>query len=158
MTKEEYGARFKDHLLEQYKLYVEMTDNVSSRRAQANMFYISVLSGLLAVLSIVARGSSLSDAQGIAFLAAAMLGTIICYVWYVNIRSYRQLNSGKFKVIHAMEQQLPFPCYDREWEIIGEGKESKEYLPLTRVEQYVPAILAIPYLTLIIYSLCVMIR
>jgi len=135
-----------------------MADNVSSRRAQANMFYISILSGLLAVLSIVARGSILKDITNVVFLAAAILGMIICCVWYVNLQSYRQLNSGKFKVIHAMEQQLPFPCYGREWEIVGGGKDSKKYLQLTRVEQYVPAILAIPYLILIIHSLCVMIR
>jgi len=57
-----------------------------------------------------------------------------------------------------MEQHLPFPCYDKEWEILGEGKEGKRYLPLTRVEQYVPFILTIPYLLLLVYSLIYLIR
>jgi hypothetical protein len=57
-----------------------------------------------------------------------------------------------------MEQHLPFPCYDKEWEILGEGKEGKKYLQLTRVEQYVPFILAIPYLLLLIYSLWVWVK
>jgi len=153
MTKEEYGDRFKDHLLEQYKLYVKMADNVSSRRAQTNIFYISLLSGLLAVLSMAYKGGTPHDTPNLVFLAA-VLGIILCCVWSVNIRSYRQLNSGKFKIIHAMEQRLPFPCYDMEWEILGEGKEGEKYLQLTRVEQYIPAILAVPYLILIIYFLC----
>lgn len=158
MIKEEYEDKFKDHLLEQYKLYVEMADNVSSRRTKANVFYISLLSGLLAVLSIVYRWGILNNPPNVVFMAAAILGIILCCIWYVNIQSYKQLNSGKFKVIHAMEQQLPFPCYGREWEILGSGKDGKNYLQLTRVEQYIPAILTIPYLILIIYSLCVMIR
>ena len=152
-SEREYGEAFKQHLLEQYKLYVEMADRVSTRRAQTNRFYISLLSGLLALLSIVGGRNRFSDFQTIAFMAVAILGLALCVLWNVNIRSYRQLNSGKFKVIHEMEQHLPFPCYDKEWEILGEGKESKAYLQLTRVEQYVPFVLAVPYLLLLIYSL-----
>jgi hypothetical protein len=152
-SEREYGEAFKQHLLEQYKLYVEMADRVSTRRAQTNRFYISLLSGLLALLSIVGGRNRFSDFQTIAFMAVAILGLALCVLWNVNIRSYRQLNSGKFKVIHEMEQHLPFPCYDKEWEILGEGKESKAYLQLTHVEQYVPFVLAVPYLLLLIYSL-----
>ena len=39
---EKYGDKFQDHLIEQYKLYVEMADRVSARRAQTNRFYISL--------------------------------------------------------------------------------------------------------------------
>lgn len=53
MTKEEYGDNFQAHLLDQYKLYVEMADRISARRVQINNFYTSFLSGLLAFLSIV---------------------------------------------------------------------------------------------------------
>lgn len=152
MTKREYGDKFHNHLLEQYKLYVEMADRISIRRAQTNRFYVSLLSGLLALLSIVVQKSIVTDFQKVVFPAVAILGLALCFLWYVNIRSYRQLNTGKFKVIHEIEQHLPFPCYDREWEILGQGKESKKYLQLTRVEQYVPYILAIPYLLLFVYS------
>jgi len=152
-SERDYGEAFKQHLLEQYKLYVEMADRISTRRAQTNRFYISLLSGLLALLSIVGGRNMFSDFQTIAFMAVAILGLALCVLWNVNIRSYRQLNSGKFKVIHEMEQHLPFPCYDKEWEILGEGKESKAYLQLTYVEQYVPFVIALPYLLLLIYSL-----
>lgn len=158
MKKEEYGEKFKEHLLEQYKLYVEMADRISSRRAQTNRFYISLLSGLFALLSIVIGSNILGEFQTIIFISVAILGFALCVLWDINIRSYRQLNSGKFKIIHEMEQYLPFPCYDKEWEILGKGKEAKTYLQLTRVEQYVPIILAIPYILLLIYSLWVWIR
>ncbi|MCK4735084.1 MAG: hypothetical protein KAT65_21710, partial [Methanophagales archaeon] len=65
-SEREYGEAFKQHLLEQYKLYVEMADRISTRRAQTNRFYISLLSGLLALLSIVVGRNIFSDFQTIA--------------------------------------------------------------------------------------------
>lgn len=158
MTKEKYGEKFNDHLIEQYKLYVEMADRISSRRAQTNRFYLSLLSGLLALLSIVIGKNIFSNLQPVMLITVAILGLALCVLWGVNIRSYRQLNSGKFKIIHNMEQYLPFPCYDKEWEILEEGKERKKYLQLTRVEQYVPLIFAIPYFLLLVYSLYICIN
>lgn len=150
---EKYGDKFQDHLIEQYKLYVEMADRVSTRRAQTNRFYISLLSVLLALLSIVVTREVFNGILSIIFVAIGILGIALCFLWYVNIRSYRQLNSSKFQVIHEMEQHLPFPAYEREWEILGKGKESEKYLKLTRIEQCVPFALTIPYLLLLAYSL-----
>ena len=152
MLKTEYGEKYLDHLIEQYKLYVEMADNVSQRRSQANAFYTSALSILLVIVSFIVDKSVFSDQFGVVLLAFALLGLLICVVWYFNIRSYRQLNTGKFKVVHEMEQQLPYPCYDREWELLGAGKTKKKYWQLTSVEQYVPALLAIPYVLLLFYA------
>jgi len=151
MDKNKYGEKFNEHLLEQYKLYVEMADRISERRMQTNKFYISLLSGLLALLSILVSVGKLN--QTLIFVIISLLGIVLCILWHINIRSYRQLNSGKFKVIHEMEQFLPFPCYDREWEVLGEGKEKTKYLQLTRVEKYIPVILAIPYIFLFLYTL-----
>lgn len=150
---EKYGDKFQDHLIEQYKLYVEMADRVSTRRAQTNRFYISLLSGLLALLSLVVNRNAFSSVLYVVFVAVGILGIALCILWYVNIHSYRQLSSGKFQVIHEMEQHLPFPAYEREWEILRGGKEGKKYRQLTKVEQYVAFILAVPYSVLLIYSL-----
>jgi|Deesub1362A_J573_1020465.scaffolds.fasta_scaffold04659_7 hypothetical protein len=151
VDKNKYGEKFNEHLLEQYKLYVEMADRISERRMQTNKFYISLLSGLLALLSILVSVGKLN--QTLIFVIVSLLGIALCILWHINIRSYRQLNSGKFKVIHEMEQNLPFPCYDKEWEILGEVKEKSKYLQLTRVEKYIPLILSIPYIFLFLYTL-----
>lgn len=145
-------------MIEQYKLYVELADRISDRRERTNRFYISLLSVLLALLSIVVGRNILDGFQTIVFVTIGILGLGLCILWNINIRSYRQLNSGKFKVIHEMEQNLPFSCYNREWEILGKGEEAKAYLQLTRVEQYVPIILTVPYLLLFIYSLWILIK
>ncbi len=153
MNKEEYGDKFTDHLIEEYKLYVQMADNVSNRRAQANAFFISVLSALLVFLSLTGEGKPFGDVQNAAYIAITILGFLLCYVWLVNIQSYRQLNSGKFKVIHEIEQQLPFPPYAKEWDILGREKDARKYLQLTHVERYVPILLAIPFLLIFAYTI-----
>ena len=140
-------------LLEQYKLYIEMADRISSRRALTNKFFISLLTGLIAILSLSTGKDFFSNYQIFVFFLVSFLGIALNFVWYINIRSYRQLNTGKFQVIQDMEQQLPYASYKKEWEILGEGKESKKYLQMTRVEQYIPFILVFPYLLLLIYSL-----
>ena len=139
-------------LLEQYKVYVEMADRVSSRRGQTNAFYVSLLTGLLAFLSVLIGADVVTKYIDILFLLASLLGLGLCFLWWVNIRSYRQLNSGKFKVVHEMETHLPFACYDREWEILGQGRNKKKYLQLTVVEGIVPLVMAVPYLILFVYS------
>ena len=50
------------------------------------------------------------------------------------------MNSGKFKVIHEMEQMLGYQPYKREWEKLGEGKNKKLYLPFTNIELYMPLV------------------
>lgn len=156
MEKDEYGPNYQVHLLEQYKLYVEMTDRISQRRDQSNRFYSAILTGLLAVISVVAK---LSDWQAsdnllsVVLIAVALAGLVVCSIWFINIRSYKQLNSGKFKVVHDIEDQLPFPCYKKEWEYLRPQTGSKKYFQLTRIEQFIPIALSIPYLFLMIYAI-----
>jgi hypothetical protein len=151
---EDYGAKYQDHLIEQYKLYAEMADNVSARRSQSNTFYITVLSGLLAVVAFAADKIP-AKAQMAAFLAIGILGILLCITWYINLESYRQLNSGKYKVIHELEQKLPFSCYEREWAIMNmkDRADKPKYKRLTWVEKLVPVLMALPFLFLSIYSI-----
>lgn len=139
-------------LLEQYKLYVQMADNVSNRRAQTNSFYISIITGLLAILSFALDKFS-STIQFIVLLAVGLLGVLLEIVWYINITSYKNLNSGKFKVIHEMEKMLPYACFDREWELLGRGKNKSSYFSLTRVERLIPFLLMVPFVILIVYAI-----
>jgi len=156
VKQEDYGDRFPDHLLEQYKLFVEMADRVSARRGQTNRFYITLLTGILVLLSAVVNTDLFCEIQTFMLLVVSILSLMLCLVWYMNIYSYRQLNSCKFKVIHEMENQLPFSCYDVEWDFLGRGKDSNRYRQLTRVEQYVPVILAVPYILIVLYIISVL--
>ena len=147
---EKYGDKFQEHLLEEYKMYVEMMDRVTERRGKANMFYTTLLSTLLALASFLTENKLIPDSNKLLFLFA-ILGLILCMIWYTNINSYKQLNSLKFKVIEEIEKNLPFPCYVREWQI--DKTRTRKYRRLTQVEKYLPLILGIPYLLLLVYSI-----
>jgi len=149
----DYGGSFQTHLLEQYKIYVEMADRVSARRLQTGSFYISLLSGLLAIISITGNKALFDGSQKIVLFSISLLGIALCCLWGANINSYKQLNSLKFKVIHEMEQFLPFACYEREWQFLQKNQSGKKYFRLTALEQYIPIVIAIPYLLILIYSI-----
>jgi hypothetical protein len=121
-------------LLEQYKLCVEMADRVSSRRQTANAFYLSISSTFLAGYSLLGgRGLNLIDAA-----VLSLVGIGFCLLWLRGIKSYSDLNSGKFKVILSMERALRCMPYFAEWEVLERGKNKSNYTPFKAVESLVP--------------------
>ncbi|WP_084318880.1 RipA family octameric membrane protein [Deferrisoma camini] len=137
VKKAEYGANYESHYIEQYKLYVEMADRISSRRQSANSFFLSVNTAVVALIGYVQLGGAVDTSNKFYWLVS-IAGMALCYTWYRLIRSYKDLNSGKFKVIHVMEKNLPIAPYDAEWESLERGKNPKIYHPFTRVEMVVP--------------------
>ncbi len=132
-----YGPSYRDHSLEVYKVYLEMADRISARREKANSFFLAVNTALIALLAKDVFGGNATP-SGALELLVPVAAVVLCYLWYRIIRSYRDLNSAKFKVIHAIEGQLPLRPYDAEWESVGRGKDPKLYLPFTHVEAVVP--------------------
>src|SRR5688572_11927437 len=109
----------KSQLLEQYKLYVEMADRISQRRALANSFFLALHTGLFGLAVSLAGLSSGGIELKAASLAAAVFGFPFVYVWWRILQSYRQINKAKYLVIHDLEAQLPVSPYDREWDKVG---------------------------------------
>ena len=139
-------------LLEQYKLFVEMADRVSNRRASMNKFYVSLLAGLFAILSIT-NSIEQNKLYTLTILAiTSFLGLALCAIWWLNLLSSKQLNNAKWKVIHEIESQLPAQPWGKEWEYLGHGNSYKEYLKSTTIERLIPAALSLPYLALLVYS------
>ena len=130
--KASYGENYEAHSLEIYKLYVQMADNISVRRQSANSFFLAVNTAIIGVVGYV--GGTSGKWNWIISLA----GMVLCYAWYRLIRSYKDINSGKFKVVHEIEKELPLSPYEAEWEALGRGKDPKLYLPFTHIEIWVP--------------------
>lgn len=120
------------YLFEQYKLYVEMMDRVSSRRLTANSYFLSVNTALLGVVAYVSK-----DTQTYLWVLG-VAGIVLCWLWFAIIRSYSDLNTVKFSIIHAIEKRLPLNLFAAEWTAAGRGKDPKRYHPLTHLEKGVP--------------------
>lgn len=149
-----YGPKYKDHLLDQYKMYVETADNVSSRRQTANAFFLSVntlvLSGLGAMFALT------PDFEAQSFLATvlpAFAGILFSLAWTSLIASYAKLNEAKFCMINAIELELPIAPFRGEWEYVDEGKCPEKYVPMTAIESLVPWFFIVLYSSSIVLSI-----
>jgi hypothetical protein len=155
MKPEAYGPDFREHLMDQYKLYIEMADRVSQRRATANNFFLSANTLIVSIFGAVVDNSALtSDSTQMWFpLLIALSGLAFSIAWFYIVKSYRQLNSGKFKVIQSIEQNLPLALYKVEWEALGKGKDPKIYWPLSKIETYVPLTFSMIYLAITLFNI-----
>jgi len=131
-----YGDSFGAHLFEQYKLYLEMADRISQRRQTANSFFLTINTALVGIVGYLSLGRATPGVDS--FVAVGLAGMVLCYTWYRIIRSYKDLNTAKFKVVHEMEKLLPLRPYDAEWDAVGRGQDSNLYKPFTHVEIMVP--------------------
>lgn len=148
LINKKYKKDFHKHLLAQYKLYVESADKISSRRESANHFYLTLNLGLFAISGYL----SFLDKNNLVFMIIPLVGIVISFYWIKTIKSYRNLNTEKFKVIHKLEDYLPAALFKHEWQVLEEGK-TKSYIPLTVVEEGVPKIFIAMYILIIILIL-----
>ena len=145
-------------LLGLYKLHAELADRVSQRRELANRLYVSLLTGFLVFLAAVLRFGTDQILGWIIALAGGFMGLSLSFSWFIVIRSYRQLNSAKFAVLHELEEDLSFPFFKKEWDCVKQGKDWKKYAKLTTVETIMPIIFAIFFLILIVAALWIACR
>lgn len=143
-AKEKYQA----HLLDQYKLYVEMADRISTRRMTTNSYFLSINSALLAFVGYI---TSKDDTSYLWLTGAA--GVILSLLWFQIITSYRDLNTAKFKIIHEVEKRLPLSLYAAEWNAMGRGMVPSLYRPLSHIERFVPWVFIVLHVYVIIHSL-----
>lgn len=142
-----YGSteQYYQHIFEQYKIFVEMADQISARRNLANTFFLTLHTILLATAGFVyEKGPKTTNLWLNVFPLVAVLA--LCYVWWRLLKSYRQLNAAKYKVIGEYERRLPSsPYWSAEWTALGKGEDPQLFTPLTDVEYWVPIIFALIY-------------
>ena len=155
MTASEGGDLPREELqagyVELYTLAVEMADRISARRGIANSFFLTINTGLAALLG----GQELRW-----YVAAA--GIVLCVTWWGLLKSYRDLNTAKFGVILGMEQSLPAKVFGDEWAQLKRDPVklalrreavrswAAQYRELGRIERIVPWVFALIYVAEII--------
>jgi hypothetical protein len=148
VTPESYAAtdeKYRAAIMDQYKLYVEMADRISARRALANTFFLSINTAVFTLIGVI--WGQKPDAPDWVLIFPLIALVAECMMWYWILRSYRQLNTGKFAVVGAIEKCLPAsPYWNAEWVAFGEGKDPRRYWPLSHVESLVPLLFALTYI------------
>lgn len=146
-TEKDYGEDYKEHLFEQYKLYVESIEKTSDRRHHTNNYFISINTALISLIGLSFQFKILENAEWIKSLLS-FIGILICVVFWFLIRSYQQLNTGKFIVIHEIEKNLPATLYKYEWGVLGEGRDWNKYYPFSHIELFIPLVFGAIYVLL----------
>ena len=145
----------KDQLLEIYKLHAELADRVSQRREGANRLHVSLLSAFLVFLAALLRFGS-GEIPAPVLLLFGIIGMAISGSWYIVIRSYRQLNTGKFAALDELKQKLDYPFFRREWELLERGWNCNRYWKLTVVETFLPSIFFVLFFSFLVIALCML--
>ncbi|GAA2358945.1 hypothetical protein GCM10010404_10120 [Nonomuraea africana] len=133
-------------VIELYKIAVEMADRVSSRRAVANAFFLSIQTTLISVSALsllnVQRAWPMS-------LVLAVVGVALSATWWFQLRSYRDLNRAKFTVINEIELRLPVQPFTSEWKSLVQTRTNswwRRYADLGASERFIPGVFAVLHL------------
>lgn len=143
LINEDYGDSFKKHLLEQYKLFVNTSLDVTSKRLESNKFHLTLNSVVFGFSSYMTTLN-----QHSVIILFSIIGILISAVWYKNVFAYRELNRAKFAVIHELEDHLPARLFKCE-----EERYLDRYHELTSLEKYYPIIFIILYTALILFTI-----
>lgn len=137
----------KTDSLDLYKIYLATAEKVSDRRAAANSWMLSINSAIVGLYGYLQTGKEVVGGaeKSIWLWAIPAAGSLVCLSWAVLLRSYRQLNAAKFKVLQEIEKRFSIPLFKRE----SEAYSKLGRTPLSWVEGWVPCTFIALYLVMI---------
>lgn len=141
---------YKNHILDQYKIYNDSADKISSRRNLANMFFLTLNTSIFGAIGFSFEKIQLIQPK---WLIIFPLVIILCLtiVWYKLLLSYRNINTAKYTVLRQLSKKLPSSPLSMEWKELENPKNTKKYFPLTSLEKYIPILFFAIYFMTSIY-------
>lgn len=142
-------------LIEQYKAYLQTSEEVLNRRQNTSNFYTTLNTTMLTIMAtVVGVTVGLTGVNGLlvtalSLLAVSVVGILLNINWLSLLESYGRLNSAKMKVISEIEKNLPANIYDTEWRVMDEKLYGGKYVSFTAIEK------RLPFCFIVLYSLLV---
>ena len=148
----EFGDLERAQLLEQYKIMVQSSETLVARRQSVNTFFLSVNTLLLTAVGLVVREEIAEQkaTSEVLLFVLGITGVLLAFAWRRLVTSYRQLNTGKFQVIDALEEHLPASMFAAEWEALGRGRDKGKYRPFTATEAVIPWVFGAIYVVAVV--------
>lgn len=137
------------HLLTQYKLYVQMTDKINQRREGANRFYVTIITSPALILLIATQINPTDTLPMFMPIFIGIIGIMLSMFWYGSIDSYATVAKTKFKVILNIEKCLPHKAFQKEYDLLCHNNQAG----MTIVEKASPCLAAISYGILIFFTI-----
>lgn len=151
----------KDKIFEQYKIMVTSSNELSNRRHSSNKLYLAMNGAILSAAALASRQvkslSEIDDGIMLFYVFLSIIGVFVNDVWSKQVRSYRQLSSGKFKIINMLEEYLNVAIFTTEWKALSNGKDEKIYASFTKNEVRIPKRLKWTYIFIMLMNIIVLI-
>lgn len=144
-------------LLDQYKIYLQTSESLITRRQNVSSFYLSVNTALISVTTIVTTLCNEINERITIIIVLSVFGMFLNHFWHRILESYGLLNASKMKVISIIEKNLPADIYDSEWEIMSSKLSNKKYISFTDSEKRIPLLFTVFYSAAIIVCVIVLI-
>ena len=145
------GDLNQDALLEQYKLFLQTSEDLVNRRQNVNSFYISISSAIVAIMGFLFAMDLGRISELIIGFAFCIVGIILSISWSKSLACYGNLNSSKMKIISSIEKQLPLSLFDAEWAALSDKLNKKKYVSFTESEQTIPRLFGLLYCIVIVF-------
>lgn len=142
-------------LLEQYKLFLQTSEDLVNRRQTVNSFYISINSALIAIMGLLFAMQFGQKAKLIIGFIFCVVGIILSISWSKILNCYGNLNSSKMKIISSIEKQLPLSLFDAEWAALSDKLNKKKYVSFTESEKTIPRLFGLLYFLVIVFIIVV---
>jgi hypothetical protein len=133
LSNEQYNAL----LIEQYRIYVELTDRTGYRRIVINLFFLVTNLMLVGVVALaISNNMNVENPpSGILVAIPFFAGLVFCWSWWKIIRFFRHHIQIKNSIVPSLERRLPSRVWLTE-EYIAEAKGS--FKPIRILEIYMP--------------------
>lgn len=138
-------------LLEQYKVFLQTSEDLVSRRQNVNNFYISINSVMIALFSVFVVFDLSETVRMLLGLLFSFVGLILATSWIRILNAYGNLNGSKMKIISSIEKQLPASLFDAEWAALSDRLNKKKYVSFTDSEKKIPAVFMFVYTTILVF-------
>ena len=135
----------RSEVFDLYKIMVASSEGLVARRQGVNTFFLTINGAVLTAAGLILGKGSDQRLQAAGISILTITGIILSMAWLSLIRSFGQLNTGKFAVINRIESIFPVKIFDAEWKALGEGKDPRLYRPFTKREVRPPKVFLAVY-------------
>ncbi|MDE6441837.1 MAG: TIR domain-containing protein [Clostridia bacterium] len=147
-------------LFDQYKMFVETSEELVKRKQSVNSFYVTLNSVILgAIISIMCAINDLPILFGLVKVSliisvfTSLVGLIVCFSWISILNSYADLNASKMKIIEFIEHHLAVNLYETEWSVMTQKVGKKKYKSFSKKERFVAILFAALYVIIVIVGI-----
>ena len=133
---------------EEYKLFIQYTQQLSERRQAATQTFLTINTAIFSVLAFLVKDGGFAVRQLALFSAPLFLvGLVICVIWRKILLQYKELGNWRFEQLRIMEQAMPdsSQVFTKEWDQYYKPRQGKERFGFSRLETWLPQLCIVLY-------------